>query len=649
MSTSLTTTLRRTQRRVQLTRAVQRAGLGLTIGAVGGLGLIVLDRAMHAGWPWWVPAGCAALGLAGGFIAPFLRRPASSDMAVLLDRRLGLKDRVATAEAIQRGVVQRDGFAELVERDATRMAAGIAPSHVVPWRFGRVWLAGLGLLAVVGISDLYLPPFNWSSTRAESISPEELAALEAARDAVAEALAREIEREQREAGDDLSERQRDELAMLDELARQLREAPPDDPESFRQARDEAAARLNERADQRAREAEREQRALDALAEQFERLQPPDTNSAARPLGESLQQSEFQQAVEALNQLEESLDDMTDAESESLANDLNQMADSLDRAAQADREKQAERERRMRETLRRQGLDEQTIDEMLARENGPEARELTEQGLDPETARNLARELQRAAEERRANEDAGQTTQQISQRLREMSEDMREPSQQRQSQQRLSSAEELQELLDMLNQRCEECESSGGESERLRAAARGIAETLTPGERERFDEWAREMQRESGDSSSSMASQESPGTSSGQLPGSQAVGNTWREGNQPLPTAQTESLDLRGGESGSQVLAEIFDHRRFEGAPGVDRPRPGAIARDAARSAERAVSNATIHRRYHDLIKRYFDQLPSTLEEAAGAPGTTETSGGAESGGTGESGGESGGTGGGSTP
>lgn len=870
--------LKRTRRRVTLTSGVQRAGVGLMFGAVGGLVLIGVDRLLDAGWPWWIPVGACGLGAVGGFISSFLRPPASADMAVLLDRALGLKDRIGTAEAIERGRIRQDAFAELVKRDAARVAAGISPASIVPWRFGRPWLAAIALVGAVGATHAFLPSLAWSRAPETNLTPEEREELVRAQQDVASTIEQFADPARTDAAP-VDERAREQYDRLADLAQQLQEGPTADPEAFRNTRDEASSTLNRLAEERAREAERTRESMRRLTERFDRLTPPEQPEPTNELERALRDGDFGRAAQMLEQLDRAMNELAPADRRAAAERLREIADTL-RDSNSSRNS-ANDAGALRDALRGQGVDDATIDELLNRDREVTPRDLIEQGVDPETARSLARETEQARRENQAESEAERTADELAERFDNLANEVEsppadprapseptnpaepetpsdassdpsppsgdatdppsqrdeqtspptgdraqeseqatgenqsreerdgtspptgdqqstppaqegqqqqqgenregqpgqsqqqqqsgnqqeqqqqqqggDPQQQQQQQQQqgqtgepggtqpgqqqqgqqegqqqsgenadqsqgstgettsettgsesaseqspppggaeegaaegeqsagertgegespqqqsgdqpgeqssdqsateqpgaseeggteapsidpdnLPSAQELRRMLDQLEQQRQSGEQSAEEAERMRQAAQEIAEKLTPEERERLQEWAQQMQQELGeDAPSNQPPQGDPrmrgageqpgdgGDGSTDQAGTGARGNTTTSNPNRLNTGEGNEIDLRGDETAERTLAEVFDNRPPGEPTSTDQATPGVVARDARRAAEQAVNNATIHRRYHELIRRYFDRLPETLDEASKPKRTGESS------------------------
>ncbi len=136
------------------------------------------------------------------------------------------------------------------------------------------------------------------------------------------------------------------------------------------------------------------------------------------------------------------------------------------------------------------------------------------------------------------------------------------------------------------------------SERLREAARRLADTLTDQEKERL---ARSWLSE-------------PGSGAGRDGGPQPP---------PLPFEGVEDVDLRGDQEPERLIAEWLDDE-LPGGQGQSGSRGRSRVRAARSAAEQAVEKNVVPSRYHGLIQRYFGRLEETVEKAeSGSDGVTE--------------------------
>ena len=132
--------------------ALTGAGVGLSLGALGALGLWALR------WGEWRPmsAGLGALGALVGAALASRQRWSESDIALYLDARLDSHETLTTALAARGG--PEPALAHVLER-ASSVLGSADPKRVKPKLWSR-WHALLpGALAVIAVvSVLPLPP-----------------------------------------------------------------------------------------------------------------------------------------------------------------------------------------------------------------------------------------------------------------------------------------------------------------------------------------------------------------------------------------------------------------------------------------------------------------------------------------------------------
>jgi hypothetical protein len=97
-----------------------------------------------------------------------------------------------------------------------------------------------------------------------------------------------------------------------------------------------------------------------------------------------------------------------------------------------------------------------------------------------------------------------------------------------------------------------------------------------------------------------------------------AGDTTLDPNDQGSTApQTDDVDIRGDEPNDQTIAEWFDPNttpRPDGSITQAGPDAQQRVRQARQVAERAVDNSAVPRRYHDLIRAYFNRIQKLAEQ-----------------------------------
>ncbi len=141
-----------------------------------------------------------------------------------------------------------------------------------------------------------------------------------------------------------------------------------------------------------------------------------------------------------------------------------------------------------------------------------------------------------------------------------------------------------------------------DSERLREAARTLADTMTEQEKQRLvEQW---MEAAGADPQDAAL----PG-------GDDPTGDADRPASLPQhPSFEGfDDIDLRGDEMADEVIAEWLSDAPFSGAP--PRTEGRAAVRRARSAAQQAVEKSVVPSRYHQLIQRYFGRLQDTVEKA----------------------------------
>lgn len=430
--TRLQQTIKRARRRQTLNRMIHAAGVGIVIGLAMAIVLLLLQRTVLGGadWPWHYYTVIAAAGLIGSAIWPILRLPDLEHIALQLDRALRLQDRIATAHALTGSAAQdvalRTGprydsaFAEMVQRDADRVACIIDVRNVVPIRITGIW--GAAVIAALTFTACFLFVPSIARGQDSMLTPQQQQAI-----AQQQLEQMEIQREQllqnindaiKEIPDDAPVDARQQLEALNRLAQQL-QAEPGSEEELQQLRDESAALMNQLSQQLADQAQRDQMAAQQLAERFSKLQSPQTPMSAEEFTEALKRGDFGSAADSLQQLLQQREQLTPQQRRELAEHLQSLSQQLDQAGQGDQDEIQQRAAVLEQALRDQGLDEQAIEQLLQslpRSEEELAQQLLDEQVDEELARQLARELHRLQQQQVVQEQLQRDSDAVNQAL-----------------------------------------------------------------------------------------------------------------------------------------------------------------------------------------------------------------------------------------
>ncbi len=671
--TNVQQVIKRARRRLTAAAAIRRSGTAIAISAGAGLVLLAVDRLADLNIALPIYLVVVGLGLATGIGHALITRPERLAVAVRLDRRLGLRDRLGSAEAIRTGQVQDEGFAGLVELDAQRTSQGLDIKRATPIHLTLNWFVAGGLVGILGLGFAFVPSLtkqtNAGGQTAEAQHEAQLQSQEISQ-TIQEAVA-QIDDEE------LDEQTRQELASLERLAQQLGNEGTSSDE-VAEARDRSAGQLAELADRIAEESQRNLRAADAVAERFTGMEPVDAPMSAEEFAEALRNGEFGEAADLLDELMADEQGLSDEQRGEVADHLREVSEQLTEPSGDSTDEQLEN---VREALGDLGMEEQDVDDLLNDEMSEDElqRVLEDRQIDQDVAQELAEDIERVKEQQRVDEQADdeakamseamedaadklegrdpqsqadqaaeQDQRQTEQRSEEQSSEQpnaeqREGERQTEQTQRQTATEErggdeqrevpvnipegeqqqreaqeqrvpepegqpdgqpkgpkempqsLQQMLRRLAEAGREAEKGKADSERLREAARKLADTMSDEQKQDFaQKWMRDFGSKSGTDRGQRTQTTPPDQS---------------------PFSETELVDIGGDEEASNIIATWLGDEAIEGDP-QRTTRGGEVIRRAQSAAEQAVDQSAVPRRYHELIQRYFGQLDKTVDKAA---------------------------------
>jgi hypothetical protein len=405
-------------RRLLARRLINATGRSLCwAGAVSAI-LVTVDRLGVAlgPWPWLVFAPLMG-GLSVALVLSLLRRHTLIEAAGVVDRALGLKDRISTAVSL----TTRGSGGGLFERWAIEEAEQAAKTarirRVVPMRVGWAWAGWPVIVTACVLATLLVPRLKWDQGR-EKARADRIAVREAASEHTASVIEQVREALQAQPGDLATPGQ---LAALEEIATQLR----NDAGSSRDGLAKVADRVGSLAQDLERDAERSRQAFDELrsrlasaAEALKHGVQPETGRG-RSLEEALRRGDFGAASRDAEELAHSADTLSPQERARAAENLERFAEAVrpePRAPQAeDNANQSDRRGLTPEQFNR--LREMSDPEQIARD-------LETQGFDQEVARRQADRIARNNQTREAVKEAAEHQRQLQESLREAAEQLR---------------------------------------------------------------------------------------------------------------------------------------------------------------------------------------------------------------------------------
>jgi hypothetical protein len=312
-------------RRSLLARSITLSGRGFLWGAVAAGAAVAITKLSGNGVSWallCLPP--IALGGATGLVVAWIGRWSDRRAAGIVDQRLGLKDRLTTALALERDT---GPFAQWSMSEAEHAAASAQVARIIPVKADWTWGAWPVLGALVIAASLYIPVMNWARPRP---------AQQAQRQSAAEQLqqvSQVLNRPDPQSNQPLASPEQ--LKALQDLEKELVSGKADPQD----AREHAARELAESA----RRLEVEAKTTEAAAAKTRDslTQAATTKSGAgseSPITDALRRGDLKAASDTAEELGKTLPTMSAEERQALARELDELAKAIE--AEQVREEQA---------------------------------------------------------------------------------------------------------------------------------------------------------------------------------------------------------------------------------------------------------------------------------------------------------------------
>jgi hypothetical protein len=333
--------LRTAARRLELTSFIDKLHWVAIVVAVIALGLMIADRLPSQAFvPWvWVGPVLTGIALTSAVMWWMQRRASEQHVAVVVDERLELREKLSTALLVQG---RSDAFAQAAIEDAVNVARDGRTHELVSRRFGvqppRLWfISPLIVLAAVMISFLKpLDLFRQDLPQAE-ITNAKLEAQQAI-DVMVKTI-KESPALEKELADALAEASKEGTDP---------NAPFKKPEDAKRDALKKATDINKKLDELING--EKGKTAEAIEKALNQLQPPQEDGDAKELAEALAKGDFQRAQEAIKNLQEKAEkgQLNEEDKKKAAEALEQIAKQLN-----DMAKQQEQ---LKEALQQAGMD-----------------------------------------------------------------------------------------------------------------------------------------------------------------------------------------------------------------------------------------------------------------------------------------------------
>ncbi len=439
-------------RRLETSAFLSQAHLAAVVLAALAVAVMVADRlGAQSVIPWrWVAPALVAAALVIAFVRWWQRRRTELQVAMTVDERLDLREKLSTALQCDG---RQDPFAQAAIEDAVNVAQDRRTHELASRMFKvavpRLWWISPLLVLIAFVFSL-LGPFDLFRREEDETRQSQL--VEARQQAVesVEALIEQIKSQP-----ELS-------ASLQDLLGELTEEPVDPGAAMspEQVKRDAIKKVNEISKRLEEIVAGEQgQTLEALTRSLKQLKPPQEGPAA-DLAQALAKGQFGAAQKALQEMMKQLEsgDLTEAQKKEAAEQLKAIAEQLEKLA----EKQAQLE---------QALQQAGLDPKLAQ--NPQA---LQQALRDSSNLNQ-QQIQQLQQMAQAQQAASQMCQGLGQACQQMAQSMQAGQSGQGGQQMSDQLSELEQMQMLLQQAEAAANAAQGQCQGL---GQGLAEQSGPG-------------------------------------------------------------------------------------------------------------------------------------------------------------------------
>lgn len=578
----------------------------LAIVLTAALAGVLITRVVQQVFGLLMPWRQIAYGVGGGVVLvtllwSYLARKNERQVAIELDERANLRESLSTALYVEKAADSNEPWSLAVLETARAAAAGVKVGHAIPIQPPKTWPVPLATGAILAIVWFTVDPIDVLGKHAERVAAAEQA--QQVQQVKAQAAENRKLLEEKLAQAKASELLKD---QGDPTATEAGKEIDKDPDALRRAEVRQLTGLTEKLEQM-REGEKAQQ-LDALKEAMRQLRQPGPGPMEE-LARSLARGDFNKANEELRQLDEKLGDgsLTQEQKDALKQQMDNLAKQM--------QKVADQKQELAQKMEQQGLDKQTAQELAqkAMQNPEELKKALEQlqNMTQEQKEALKKMCQSASQCSQKCQNMGESMSKMAQGMMQegLSQDgmqgMEEMSQQ------LSEAEMLQEDMKNLDAALDEAQRQLADLGKCLGGEEGECDGQGIGQ------W-----RE-GDSNKMGKGSGGPGQGNGPSPDAEATdyaiekqkANVKTQGGPIIGTKLTYGQQLKG-----QSVAN------FEEA-----------IEAGSKAATEAMEDNAIEREFQDPVKHYFGKLDAKIKaekdkSPAGAPPAASNAKPADSGG-----------------
>lgn len=599
------------RRRMFMQTCLQALGWATLMATTLAAAVMVTGRLCSISVGGWIYAVIAGSALLAAPLIAWSRQPSTLEVATLIDDRLGLKDRLATS--LYAETVSNDPFARRAIEEARATASKLYLGKAFRIRLTRIWswvpvAVGVFVLLFVLIPTMDL--LGIGSQRSERLAQQAVA--KQSQEDVAQVVNAVEKLKETEPLLNKDKSDQESIATLTELSpKDLR-----DPEM----RKNAAAKLSTVEEKLGETAERKEQEAKAMQNALSRTDP-QMDGPADKFADALRRGDYEQAQNELQELTKAAQSgkLSDSEKQTAGKQLENIARQLEESAQESEAQQEKAQEQAEQALRNAGLSKDQIDQLkkqgMPQEQIKEA--LQNQGNRSSQAQQTAQRAAQKANEAKASEKTAQATRSLSQPLQKMSESMckggNNPASQPTSSSTVGKPSETQvpknsadtpDLNEAANSTEGECKSACD-----RLSEMGQASNQAKDARAAQSAAQKAIQSLAGkpnEGANPMPTHGQGGSKAGAGKGGPAIGTE-----QKLAGYQSDATSDMNPQDGRVIASWMSEG---EVGKGESKVTYSQAVTEAKQDAEKAVTDDRVPRKYHEPIKEYFDQLPTTPDE-----------------------------------
>ena len=478
----LSSTLHAAMRRRRFQLLIHHTSRTLIISSIIALLLLIADRMFAIQFSEFLIITIAALGLPVGLFLGWRIHISSHDIALILDDTYHLNNRISTAlDLTESSTIQSSkykthpetlAFSELTLLDATQSCNHINIKNTFPVRWARSSSYAIALTITLIAGIIWCP--DWSAWIINPDQNEQLLARQEDQLAAAQAI-RQAEQNMRNLSETLAPKENNTLndsaethdeteqviQTLHDLSSQLTNTEPDSktkssdstkdentPPAPRTTVAEAAQTLNELAQNLDDTATEDQHIADTLLNRLNQIAEPQSENISNPesntspeslqqLTQALKQNDTQKTIDEINRLQRDLQNKSPQEKQQLAQNIRKLAQQLSpdktkpdnsnnenpndtNQENPDNANENNQSSPQNKTQPKQEPEEQSTPDQQIKNT---EEQLKQDGLDPETAREIAEKQHDRAQADKAKRKADQELKKTAEELRRWADEL----------------------------------------------------------------------------------------------------------------------------------------------------------------------------------------------------------------------------------